>query len=165
MTRNLPVQSTKKASRKLQISSVFPPNFERSTALQAVLPVTVHPLLLLWWSPVERVCLAWACVCRVWGRGGNFLSKLETEWVTEFSLSRLQSRRSRKSCHTIPLFRWKKRRNSLKRAGFDEEEGRRAAAVCVDPVCVAGCDVVCVFWGGGLPSVVKETGREPLQAN
>lgn len=115
MTRNVPLKLLS-PNRKLQANykyqPTFPPNFEKKSkekkAVQAVLTVSVNFLFLLWSNPEERVCLperVW-----VWGRGGNFLSKLETKWVTEFSLSRLQSTRSRKSCHTIPPVRWKKKR-------------------------------------------------------
>lgn len=104
------------AESKLQILIFLPSKFwirekeKKSTALKAALTVA---LLLLWSSPEGSVCLP-EYVYRVWGRGGNFLWKLETERVTEFSLSRFQST-SRKSCHTIPLSekkkkRWKKER-------------------------------------------------------
>lgn len=118
MTRNVPLKVLS-PNRKLQANCKYQPSFppkfwktkeEKKKAVQAVLTVSVNSLFLLWSNPEECVCLperVW-----VWGRGGNFLSKLETKWVTEFSLSRLQSTRSRKSCHTIPPFRWKKKRGT-----------------------------------------------------
>lgn len=95
-----------KASGKLQI---FPSRFQKTQHYKQ--PWLFHScccvqvLSSLTVSAPACVCV---CVYRVWGRGGNFLSKLETEWVTEFSLSMLQSARSRKSCHTIPLSDGKK---------------------------------------------------------
>lgn len=133
------------AESKLQILIFLPSKFwirekeKKSTALKAALTVA---LLLLWSSPEGSVCLP-EYVYRVWGRGGNFLWKLETERVTEFSLSRFQST-SRKSCHTIPLSEKKKKkmkkrkkerkRNSQKRASSKKRGGRKA--------------VVCVVWWG-----------------
>lgn len=111
------------AESKLQILIFLPSKFwirekeKKSTALKAALTVA---LLLLWSSPEGSVCLP-EYVYRVWGRGGNFLWKLETERVTEFSLSRFQST-SRKSCHTIPLSEKKKKKKDEKKKERKKEE-------------------------------------------